>query len=411
MWAAVIVLTVAVLAVWGARSSGLTGPGGYTVRVVLPEAIGLYAGTPMQINGAAAGEIVSMTTRGDNAIATVAVDASHAPLHAGTTSGVDYRSVLGERYLALAPGPAENPALPDGSLLAAGSSQVTVEDLLEAFDEPTRARLRSLLPELRQTLGGKEDDLNATLAAAGPTVDALGQIMGAVGQDGPAIRELVTNLRGVTDVLSRRRAQLSGSVANLRTVTTAVAAEQRQLGAAVGQLPATLNSASRTLDQFGPTADEVVPLLKDLRPGIAHLPAVAANLRPVLHDLRPAIADLRPTLDSASELLRHTPGFFDAGTGDSGALRPLTSAVSGLEAPLEFLRPYTPELMGWLTNWRTVFGNYDAQGHYTRADVLETDNAFQGSPIPLPGSKFNVMPPPGAIVNQPWVDANGNGMH
>lgn len=409
--AAIVLLAVLVAAVWIALLAGVLHRGGYTIRVVLPEAIGLYAGSPMQIHGVDAGVVESLTTRGDDAIATVRVDSAHAPLHAGTSTTVDYRSVLGERSIAVAPGPAANPALPSGSLIDAGSAQVTVEDLLETFDPATRARVRSLLPQLAATLGGNEKNLNATIAAAGPTVDALGQVLGAVGQDGPAIHQLVTNLRGVVDVLAQHRAQLSGSVANLSTVTSSVAARQQQIADSVAQLPATLTSASHALGQFGPTADRVVPLLDRLRPGIARLPSVSANLRPVLRGLRPVLADLRPTLEDTRQLLGSTPRFFAAGTGDGGAVRQLSGTVAGLTTPLAYLRPYTPELTGWLTNWRTVFGNYDSQGHFVRAYLRNSANSVHVLPTPVPGSSNNVMPAPGAVVHQPWTDADGQEMH
>jgi phospholipid/cholesterol/gamma-HCH transport system substrate-binding protein len=407
--AAIILLTVLVVAVWIVVLAG--GRGGYTVRVVLPEATGLYDGSPMQINGVDAGSIESVVTRGDNAIATVRVDSTHAPLHAGASVTVDYRSVLGERYVKIQPGPPGNPALPSGSLVEAGSSQVTVEDLLEAFDPATRATVRSLVPELAQTLGGKEQDLNATVEQAGPSIEALGQVLGAVGQDGPAIHELVGNLRKVVDVLAQRRGQLSSSLANLSTVTTSVAAKQRQIADSVGQLPATLRQASHTLGQFVPTADTVVPLLDQLRPGVARLPSVAANLRPVLGDLRPAVGDLRPLLEDGYDLFGHTPAFLDAGTGESGAVRQLTTTVHQLDGPIAFLRPYTPELMGFFTNWRTVFGDYDSQGHFVRAYLRNSANSIHGLPTPVPGSSNNVMPPPGSIVHEPWTDADGDGMH
>ena len=39
-------------------------------------------------------------------------------------------------------------------------------------------------------------------------------------------------------------------------------------------------------------------------------------------------------------------------------------------AMAEFLRPYTPEVVGWLSNWASFAGNYDSNGHYARFHIL-----------------------------------------
>ena len=50
---------------------------------------------------------------------------------------------------------------------------------------------------------------------------------------------------------------------------------------------------------------------------------------------------------------------------------------------LEFLRPYTPDLGGWLCDFGAGAANYDANGHYARIQPIF--NAFQFEDNPAGG--------------------------
>jgi phospholipid/cholesterol/gamma-HCH transport system substrate-binding protein len=187
-----------------------------------------------------------------------------------------------------------------------------------------------------------------------------------------------------------------------------VVAQREALGGTLTELPGTLRQARTTLDSVPGTVDEVTPLLDALAPATERLPGVASDLRPLLSDLRPAIAELRPTLDAASELLQVTPGLLDSGTATVPELK---ETFSGLTPALDFLRPYTPELAGFLTNWNSANANFDRNGHYARIYVTAGAENVQVNPGVLPpGTTKNLIPLPGELVDQPWTDAFGEGM-
>ncbi|UIJ57716.1 MlaD family protein [Amycolatopsis acidiphila] len=378
----------------------------YRVRVVMASAVGVQAGTPVQIGGVEAGKVDGVGVKDGKAVVTLDIDADRAPLPSGTRSSVEWRSVLGEHFVALTPGPANGPALPNGSLIDGGTEQVTVENLLESLDTPTRDHLRSLLPNLQTVLSGREQDLNATLKSAGPTVEALSSVMQAVGQDGPAIRELVTRLHELTSTLAGRQNDLSGVVRDLGTVTADTVSRQQQLADALRELPPTLDSARSTLDKVPAASDAVVPLLTDLAPATSQLPGVAANLSPLLHDLQPTVADLRPTLDAASRLLDVAPGLLD---GLHATVPGVTQAVRSLAPAVAFLRPYTPEAMGFISNWGNVFSQLDARGHLANVLVTAGQTSLDNNPpVVTPGMSADTQSAPGTNVGQPWTDATGS---
>lgn len=402
---AVVVALLAAAAVVSAVV--LTANPGYSLQVVMPNALGIVEGTPVQVGGRDAGRVTAIRAQDDQAVVTTEIDSAFAPLPAGTTVTVESRSVLGERQLQVRPGPATGPALPDRAVVPAGTSQVVVQDLLEALDPQTRVHLTATVQQLDRALAAPAaHDLNETLRTAGPTVQALGQVLDAVGQDGPAIRSLVTNLRGVTGVLAQRGDGVSDTVRDLEHLTGAVATQQKQLSDGIAALPPALDGLQGVLDRFPPATDELVPLLDDLAPAAERLPSVAANLGPVLEDLRPTVGLLRPTLVAADRLLGPAPAFLDETT----ALLPgLRTTVERVSPAVEFLRPYTPEVMGFASNWGNLFSTYDSQGHFAHPLVVAGKTAVDNNPaVTLPGERASAARLPGENAGQPWTDANGS---
>ena len=403
------------LLVSGALALGLVGGGaaligssdGYEVKLVLPSAAQLADGSPVWIDGAHAGDITDLTVRDGKAVVTVSLDHDYAPLHSGTTTRVEWNSAVGERMLTIYPGAPANAEIPQGSFVAAESRQIEVDQVLATLDPATRKQLDSLVRELHGTLDGREADVRDTIAGASSTVGALGEILSAVGKDGPAIRSLITQLRQMTDLAASRRSSVAGIVSHLDSATGRVAAQQRALSASLHELPGTLRTAQTTLDKVPTAAASTKDLLDDLRPAASRLPSVAGNLGPLLTDLRPTVAQLRPLLGSAYQLLGETPALLDT---TSQVVPRTSSLISALAPALSFLRPYTPEGVGMLANWGQAFAPYDGSGHVWAGLLAPGTNSLDESVVQPIGSRRDPEPAPGQIVGQPWVDATGSGL-
>ncbi|HEY3471851.1 MAG TPA: MlaD family protein [Amycolatopsis sp.] len=394
-----------------AAAALLIAPGDeeYPANVVLPSATGLIAGSKVLVDGFDAGQVDDVSIKDGRAQVTVRLTKDFAPLHSGASAGIVWKAVLGERQLDVRDGPKTNPVIPPGGMLDGKvSDPVEMDKVLAALDPATRGHLSSLVQGLDRTVGGNETDLRKTLQKAGPTVEALGGVLRAVGSDGPAIKELAGQLNGMVTTLVNRDQQVRAIVSGLSGATAAAAQQREQLRAALRKLPGTLGTADRTLADVPGTVDKAVPLLNDLRPATDRLPAVARTLRPVLADLRPTVAQLRPTLGSLGTLLQFTPGLLDSA---HGALPGTDSAVTSLKPALSFLRPYTPEVVGWLSNWGSSAANYDSNGHYMRVNIPAGISSFDNNPgVMPPGMASDPFPAPGAIAGQPWTDAFGSGV-
>ena len=379
----------------------------YEVKLVMPNAANLLEGSHVRIDGHNVGEVTGMATRDGQAVLTVSISEEEAPLPAGTKAHVAWHGLLGERMIELEPGQASNPPIPSGGMVTAGTEQVKLGKVLNALDKETRAHLTSLVQHLNDAIKTRPDKLKQTFQAAGPAVNALGSVLRAIGSDGPAIKSLITNLRKMMEPLSKRQDELRSVVTNLAKSMDTLAAEQKRIQQAVAQLPSTLDMAKATMDQVPGTVHTVVPLLHDLRPATKKLAGVSKNLAPLLKELRPTIGMLRPTLKAANSLLGKTPALLD----NAHAVVPgLNTAARDLLPAVEFLRPYTPDLMGWISSWSATFANYDARGHYFHGLVQAGTNILDDNPGANVGLKGGPKsrPAPGMAGGQPWVDATGS---
>lgn len=402
----VVGAVVAVLAVVGLEA--VSGEDPYVLDVVTPAADGLVTGSAVRIGGQDVGEVTDISVEGDQARLRLEIGRDNAPLHAGTEVHVRWNSVVGRRYVDVTPGPQGNPALPEGKLVEATTERVELDDIVKALDAPTRAEVKALVAQLDTTLDRSDTDLNATLEDAGPFVEALGEVLEGVGKDGAAISALVSNLHQVTSALSSRDADVAGTVRDLRALVAVAVRQAGQVRAALDEVPATLRTARAFFGKVPGAVDETVPLLDDLQPAIDRLPSVAKRLDPVLRDLRPVVAELRPTLDAADDLLQQTPGLLSIATQ---AVPDLRTALTQLQPAVSFLRPYTPEVIGFLTNWASLFSAKNAAGHFGRAMIPASVSSFNSNPGVLPPFMTQAKEPdPGSLIEQPWTDANGDGV-
>lgn len=398
-----VALLIGALAFAGLKA---TAEDPYEVKFLLPVADKTFEGGKVLIDGETVGHIQSLGVRDGMAEVTAVIDEEHAPLPAGTTARIKWLSILGARVLEIIPGDERNVDLRSGHLITTNVEGAELDDLLAMLDAPTRKKLQVLVASLDSTVAGKEEDLNTTLREAGPTIHALGEVLRAIGEDGPAIKQLVTQLHGVTEGIAARDARVASTVSNLNQLTGAIASRQADLRELLRRLPGTISTATSTLNDAEDPILNARELLRELQPSTAKLPGIARDLEPALAAADPALRDLTPLLGDADRLLKRTPRLAH---GARDLLPTADAALEQANPMVSFLRPYTPELAGWLSNWVGIFGSRNSSGHYARALITASassaDDVLPGVP---PGMGQNPRPEPGSIAGQPWTDANGD---
>lgn len=380
----------------------------YEVSVVLPNANNIITGGSVMREGYRAGSVKSIEVVDGKAKLVLELDDSFGKLHEGVRADIAWKGTIGERLVTLTDGPKKNAEIPSGALLTdVASEPVEIAEVLSALDAPTRENLNTLIKNINATTTGHEEDMQAALKTSGPAVKQLGAMLGDLGTDGEAIRQILTQSNRTMGILANRQRTLSQVVSDLSGMSENVVTRRKELGKTLETLPDVLEEGEKTFEVVPDAVDETIPLLEDLEPASEQLAETSKHLEPVLHDLRPAVQDLRPALGSLAKLLNETPAMMDAG---AATFPDINKALKGSQPAVNFLRPYTPEIVGWLSNWASQAGNYDSNGHYSRFGILHGAESVVPGVAKGLGVRQNLEPKPGDPVEQPWEDAYGDGV-
>src|SRR5256885_4250231 len=107
------------LFVWQ-RFGGITplSPEGYRVHVHFAQAQNLQPNADVRMAGVKVGEVVSVTPTTGRTDAVLQIDRQYVPLRQGTRVITRVKTLLGETFVALAPGSRDAPAIPEGGAFA-----------------------------------------------------------------------------------------------------------------------------------------------------------------------------------------------------------------------------------------------------------------------------------------------------
>jgi phospholipid/cholesterol/gamma-HCH transport system substrate-binding protein len=279
--------------------------------------------------------------------------------------------------------------------------RVEIDQIVSQMDPATRAKLTALIPQLNNIVKGQgTQNTQETLQSAEPAVKALAQVLNAVGADGQTLHQLVTDMAGLSTRLVNRQGDLTNTVSGLDQSMSAIATQTGSLSSGINQLPSTLSQAQATLDQVPGTTQAALPLLSDLNTTSADLPAFSAKLEPVLTALQPVSQKLIPTFLGLDNLLHYTPALVNTA---NATVPQVTQAATEVQPAVSFLRPYTPELAGFLTNWGNTFSTFDNTGHLVPVPVVfgatSSDVNVPGTlaSLGLPSSLGSLLPSLSAV--------------
>lgn len=385
-------------------------PKGYRFHVAFgSEAAGLSSGAEARISGVRVGEVVDINRTVQGTEAVIELEPRFAPVRADARAIIRFKTLLGENFIELTPGRRSAPAVPeDGRLAASQVEEVeTIDEVLAAFDAPTRQAFKLFLADVSTTLDDRGPDVNSALGNAAPTVDELRALVELLDAQQPAVEALVRNGGTALRAVGRRADEVRSLVRAGNAVFATTAGRDRRLNQVVHELP---------------------PLLSETRLAFRDVEAATDDLAPTLRALRPVAPLVRPGLESVSQLAPELEGLF-------GDLPPvLDSAQRGLPAAtriveeagplIDILHPTARELVPVVRlayRYRrevvTTVAKIGAstQGTFLRPDgsrvhVLRvlppiTNEALVGYEQRLPSNRYNPYFEPGGLA-----DLDGEGL-
>ncbi|MEO6496864.1 MAG: MlaD family protein [Solirubrobacteraceae bacterium] len=369
----------------------LGGSSAHSYQLEFANAGQLVKGDDVQVGGRRIGSIEDIELTDDNqARISVSVEEPYAPLHTGATAIIRTTSLSGvaNRYIALTPGPNSAAEIDDGGTLRADvtTSPVDLDVLFNTLDAPTRKSLQNVIKGSATVVEDRGELNNRAARYFNPAISTAARLVNEVNRDQQAFEDLIVHGAKVTTALAERREDLTGLVSNTSETAGAIGDENVALSEALSVLPDTLRKGNTTFVNLRATLDDLDELTEVSLPATKRLAPFFRALRPLVEDARPTIKDLRLLVtrpganNDLIELLNKAPKL------DRLAKTTFPNTITALRKAtpvLSFIRPYTPDFMGWIRDFGQGGANYDANGHYARIQPIF--NAFQFTETPAGG--------------------------
>lgn len=373
----------------------LSNGSGETYRLIFQNAGQLVRGNDVQIGGRRVGSVEDILLTDDNqAEVQISVQEPYAPLHEGTTATIRLTSLSGvaNRYIALAPGPNSNPELAAAARLGVEqtTSVVDLDQILNTLDEPTRRGLQEFIQGQATQYAGKGPEVNESARWFNPFLSTSAQLARELTYDTRTLEQAVVAGASVTSAVAERAPELTSLITNLNGMMGAIARENASLSQALGVFPETLRNANTTFVDLRSTLDDLDPLLQASAVAAPLLPRFFRQLRPLLNEATPVFRDFSKLIsqpgpfNDATDATRNLPALQRIA---SPTFRSSITAMRRGQPVIDFLRPYSPDLVGWFRDFGQSAANYDANGHYARVlpitGIFDYDAATQQlNPVP-----------------------------
>jgi phospholipid/cholesterol/gamma-HCH transport system substrate-binding protein len=357
------------------------GGGGASYQLIFKEAGQLVRGDQVQVGGVPVGSVTDIVlTKDDQAQVTIHVDSSLVPLHQGTVAEVRVPSLssVANRYIALSPGPNNNPALSNGATLPSGATKevVDLDQLFNTLDPKTRKGLQGFIQGTAEQYAGAGRALGQSTEYFGPALSAFDHIFAELVRDQPTFTHfLVESAKAVTTIGARQQ-QLTELIGNADTTFQAIGSQQTQFAQGLRQLPVTLRQGNHTFAELPSTLAALKRLIDTSRPTTKPLTSLFAHLRPLLKTATPAVTDFNQAFNrpGANNDLTDFINALPLLARELTSASPATVTASKESVPITaFFGPYAPDLAGTLRTFGQAGSYYDADGHYARLSPVLPD--------------------------------------
>lgn len=244
---------------------GLVRPRGYELRVVFPDAEGLSPGSAVHLAGVQVGAVESLRLTDDHRAEVRVRIRPDVRVPRGSTFRVASSTLLGNRFLAVVPGPGPD-ALTPGEVVE-GQPAYSVDVVFRRVDE-LAGDLRQAVADVRRTVQAAQqlvDNLDATVTAVrevvtdprlvGSLVRAAGHVEAAAAQVDRVVTDAGEDVRITARRLRELAEHLRDTAREVQRFVEDTAAEG-ELSGRIRRTAASVESLARRLDEMARTLQE-----------------------------------------------------------------------------------------------------------------------------------------------------------
>ena len=331
----------------------------------------LVPGNQVLVAGQVVGTIDSIDLTADNQAAIHVT--MNDPLREGTTAVIRSTSLSGvaNRYISLTPGPNNADELPAGDTITGDdtTAPVDLDQLFNVFRAKQRTSLKKFIAGNATVYAGKQQLANRAYKFINPAFSTSEKLFTELSSDSAALSRLLVSGSQAFGAIADRRNDLTDLVTNANGALQAIANRNEDLDRSLAALPGTLRQANTTFVNLRATLDDLDPLVTASYPATKHLAPFLRRLRLVSTDAVPVFGDLSKIVslpganNDVADTLATLPDVRDTGRT---ALPAAVEAMDDAQPNVALLRPYTPDLVAFLSKFGEVMAYYDANGHYAR---------------------------------------------
>jgi ABC-type transporter Mla subunit MlaD len=393
---------------------GGTGAGGHHLYVTVPDASNAVAGQEIREAGAKVGQIDSTEAINGGKAARLKLEIEDRawPLPVGSSMTFRWGGTISfdNRYIDLVPGPRGGASLRNGATLPTTDFHLPVE--VDQFDSMFTAKVRKDVRAFLARSGAAFDqlrpDVQRTLAGAAPAaLSETAHLMQDLAADQRSLDTLIRSMDGVVHAVHEADPGLGQLLSGAATTFEALGRESRQVSATIGNLPSTFSSLSSTLGHVQATLRGANTVLDRLAPGVTEVRRVAAPLNSLLGSIVAVGPDARQTFQTARATAPSLNPFLARVT----RVMPKLGSIGHQSADqLKCVRPYTPDILSFPTNWADFMSSVDGKDKLFRAEPqvfiplsynTQLENSA-GVAKQFPGARYAFPAPPGNNAGQPW---------
>jgi phospholipid/cholesterol/gamma-HCH transport system substrate-binding protein len=376
---------------------------GYRFTVALPNAFDLADQADVRIAGVNVGKVVGkeLDAKDNRTLVTVQMYNQYAPIRKDTKAILREKTVLGETYLELSPGPPRGPPLPDGGRLANGQvvPSVQLDQIFNTFDPTTRDAFRSWQQSAAQAVTGNDQNLNFTLGNLPTFAINFDQVLQVLDVEHKSVVNLVRNGGTTFAALNRDPAALRNLITAGDTTFGTLARNNAALSATIHAFPEFLTQSRLTMAALKPFALNADPVVRDLIPPARLLKPTLVAVNQLSPYLRTLFTKLGPLITVSAKGLPATQRTLK-GLGPNALLSQLGPFLEQLNPIINWLSQHQQLTSDFISNGgpgffaRTNTFGGGGTGHYLRQFGPTGPETLSFAPNRDPNNRGNTYPTP-----------------
>jgi ABC-type transporter Mla subunit MlaD len=403
-------------------SASAQGSSTATFDVIFDDARGLVAGQLVKVAGAQAGSIQNVTVAKQGSGANTSykakiegsIDSKFMPFRANATCTIRPQGLIAEDYVECDPGSPPAPVLqsvngqPPTVPVKNTSEPVSLLDLFNTFNVPTRERFSLIINELGIGTAARGQDFNDILYRANPALKLARQVIGILASQKAQLATLVDATNTIASEGASHTAAVQSFLQQAASLSATTAAHSSNLQLAIHRLPGLLAAAQPSLQELDVVARDGTPLVRQLGVAAPYLNQASIDLGPFVAAAKPGLAKLSVALTKAIPAIKHTTPLVKALRNYTTRSLGKTKTAGKLFTSLQ-QAGFTENFLGIVYYVMASVSRYDSISHLLAFALENIQNGACANyaTTPVPGCSANYGGAPASSVRRAHAGSAG----